>query len=304
MTTYRSQRRGGVGVFGVGLRKEDLVEDIFVCGTHQRVLFFTTAGKVYGVKAYEVPEGGRTDRGAPVRAFFALEEGEAISTALPIPNDCAEDYLVMVTNKGTTKSTLLVEFRNAGRRGIRALLLKEGDALCKVRRTSAENALVVFTQMGYAARFRASDLRPMGRSARGVRGIRLREGDVVVGMEPVMPGRKLLLIAELGLGKKMRPESIPVHKRGGLGVIAFRVRAKTGLVVGGKMVAEGDDIIAITQNGKLIRMETKSIPTLGRNASGVRLIRAGDEDRVVAVARVVPEPVVEREEDNQQTLPL
>lgn len=304
MTTYRSQRRGGVGVFGVGLRKEDLVEDIFVCGTHQRVLFFTTAGKVYGVKAYEVPEGGRTDRGAPVRAFFALEEGEAISTALPIPNDCAEDYLVMVTNKGTTKSTLLVEFRNAGRRGIRALLLKEGDALCKVRRTSAENALVVFTQMGYAARFRASDLRPMGRSAGGVRGIRLREGDVVVGMEPVMPGRKLLLIAELGLGKKMRPESIPVHKRGGLGVIAFRVRAKTGLVVGGKMVAEGDDIIAITQNGKLIRMETKSIPTLGRNASGVRLIRAGEEDRVVAVARVVPEPVIEREEDNQQTLPL
>ncbi len=304
MTSYRSQRRGGVGVFGVGLRKEDLVEDIFVCGTHQRVLFFTTTGKVYGVKAYEVPEGGRTDRGAPVRAFFALEEGEAISTALPIPNECAEDYLVMVTNRGTTKSTLLVEFRNAGRRGIRALLLKEGDALCKVRRTSAENALVVFTQMGYAARFRASDLRPMGRSARGVRGIRLREGDVVVGMEPVMPGRKLLLIAELGLGKKMRPESIPVHKRGGLGVIAFRVRAKTGLVVGGKMVAEGDDIIAITQNGKLIRMETKSIPTLGRNASGVRLIRAGDEDRVVAVARVVPEPVVEREEDNQQTLPL
>ena len=304
MTSYRSQRRGGVGVFGVGLRKEDLVEDIFVCGTHQRVLFFTTAGKVYGVKAYEVPEGGRTDRGAPVRAFFALEEGEAISTALPIPNECAEDYLVMVTNKGTTKSTLLVEFRNAGRRGIRALKLKEGDALCKVRRTSAENALVVFTRMGYAARFRASDLRPMGRSAGGVRGIRLRESDVVVGMESVMPGRKLLLIAELGLGKKMRPESIPVHKRGGMGVIAFRVRVKTGLVVGGRMVAEGDDIIAITQNGKLIRLETKSIPTLGRNASGVRLIRAGEEDRVVAVARVVPEPVVEREEDNQQTLQL
>jgi len=304
MTSYRSQRRGGVGVFGVGLRKEDLVEDIFVCGTHQRVLFFTTAGKVYGVKGYEVPEGGRTDRGAPVRAFFALEEGETISTALPIPNECAEDYLVMVTNRGTTKSTLLTEFRNAGRRGIRALLLKEGDALCKVRRTSAENAVVVFTRMGYAARFRASDLRPMGRSAGGVRGIRLREGDVVVGMEPVMPGRKLLLIAELGLGKKMRPESIPVHKRGGLGVIAFRVRAKTGLVVGGRMVAEGDDIIAITQNGKLIRMETKSIPTLGRNASGVRLIRAGEEDRVVAVARVVPEPVVEREEDNQQSLQL
>ncbi|MBE3088423.1 MAG: DNA gyrase subunit A, partial [Chloroflexi bacterium] len=207
-------------------------------------------------------------------------------------------------NKGTTKSTLLVELRNAGRRGIRALKLKEGDALCKVRRTSAENALVVFTRMGYAARFRASDLRPMGRSAGGVRGIRLREGDVVVGMESVMPGRKLLLIAELGLGKKMRPESIPVHKRGGMGVIAFRVRVKTGLVVGGRMVAEGDDIIAITQNGKLIRLETKSIPTLGRNASGVRLIRAGEEDRVVAVARVVPEPVVELEEDNQQTLQL
>jgi DNA gyrase subunit A len=304
MTTYHSQRRGGVGIYGVGLRREDIVDDIFVCSTHQRVLFFTTAGKVYGVKAYEVPEGGRTDRGSPVRAFFALEEGESISTALSLPRDDAEEYLVMVTKYGTTKSTVLTGFRNAGRRGIRALNLRQGDTLCKVRRTNAEHTLVIFTRMGYAARFRATDLRPMGRTASGVRGIRLREGDQVEGMEVVLPGRQLLLVTELGQGKKMRPTAIPLHKRGAMGVIAFRVKPKTGLVVGGRMVAADDDIIAITENGKVIRLETKEIPTQGRNASGVRLIRAGEEDRLVAVARVVSEPVIEKEEepDQQQSL--
>ncbi len=297
MSSYRSQRRGGVGVFGQNLRKEDVVEDVFVCSTHQRVLFFSSSGRVCGVQAYEVPEGSRTDRGSPVRAFFSLNEEEFITTAIPIPRESPEDYIVMVTKRGQVKRVALLAFKNAGRRGIRAMGLREGDSLCKVRRTNQLDEMVLFTSSGLAAHFRASDLRPMGRDAAGVRGIRLKEGDSVIGLEVLRAGCDLLVVSEGGYGKKCKPNELPLHKRGGRGVAGFRVRSKTGPVIGIRIVAPEDDVIVVTQSAKVIRINTKEIPTYSRSASGVRLVRVGDDERVAAVARVKPDEILEKEDD-------
>jgi DNA gyrase subunit A len=297
MSSYRSQRRGGVGVFGVNLRKEDVVEDMFVCSTHQRVLFFSSSGRVCGVQAYEVPEGSRTDRGSPIRAFFSLNEEEFITTAIPIPRESPEDYIVMVTKRGQVKRVALLAFKNAGRRGIRAMGLREGDSLCKVRRTNQSDEMVLFTSSGLAAHFKASDLRPMGRDASGVRGIRLKEGDIVIGLEVLRAGCDLLVVSEGGYGKKCKPNELPLHKRGGRGVAGFRVRSKTGPVIGIRIVAPEDDVIVVTQSAKVIRINTKEIPTYSRSASGVRLVRVGDNERVAAVARVKPDENLEKEDD-------
>ena len=297
MSSYRSQRRGGVGVFGQNLRKEDVVEDVFVCSTHQRVLFFSSSGRVCGVQAYEVPEGSRTDRGSPVRAFFSLNEEEFITTAIPIPRESPEDYIVMVTKRGQVKRVALLAFKNAGRRGIRAMGLREGDSLCKVRRTNQLDEMVLFTSSGLAAHFKASDLRPMGRDASGVRGIRLKEGDIVIGLEVLRAGCDLLVVSEGGYGKKCKPNELPLHKRGGRGVAGFRVRSKTGPVIGIRIVAPEDDVIVVTQSAKVIRINTKEIPTYSRSASGVRLVRVGDNERVAAVVRVKPDENLEKEDD-------
>lgn len=297
MSSYRSQRRGGVGVFGQNLRKEDVVEDVFVCSTHQRVLFFSSSGRVCGVQAYEVPEGSRTDRGSPVRAFFSLNEEEFITTAIPIPRESPEDYIVMVTKRGQVKRVALLAFKNAGHRGIRAMGLREGDSLCKVRRTNQLDEMVLFTSSGLAAHFKASDLRPMGRDAAGVRGIRLKEGDSVIGLEVLRAGCDLLVVSEGGYGKKCKPNELPLHKRGGRGVAGFRVRSKTGPVIGIRLVAPEDDVIVVTQSAKVIRINTKEIPTYSRSASGVRLVRVGDDERVAAVARVKPDENLEKEDD-------
>ncbi len=285
MSSYRSQRRGGVGVMGMTLRKEDVVEEVFVCSTHQRVLFFTSQGRVCGVQAYEIPEGTRTDRGSPVRAFFSLNGDESITTAIPIPKSEPEDFLVFAARSGLVKKTPLLAFRNAGRHGIKAVLLKDGDSLASVRRINHEDHLLVLTASGFAAHFPASDLRPLGRGARGVRGIRLREGDRVVGLEVPRSSCRLLLVSEGGYGKRLDHGSIPVHKRGGKGVIVFRGRQKKGKVVASRIVYPEDDVIFVTMNGKIIRIQAKEIPCQSRMASGVRAVRLEKQDLVVAVAR-------------------
>lgn len=289
MTSYRSQRRGGVGVFGMALRKEDAVEEVFVCSTHQRVLFFTSLGKVCGVRAFEIPEGTRTDRGSPARALFSLEEDENITTAIPIPKQESEDFLVLATELGTVKKTLLKEFAHAGKRGIKAISLKDNDHLSKVRRTNHQEEIVLFTANGYAIRFKSADLRPMGRGASGVRGMTLRSGDRIAGMEILRDGRNLLLVSQFGYGKLINYTGLPLRKRGGKGVIAFRLKGKTGKLVCGKSVNPKDDIILVTANGKVIRINVKEIPSRTRMATGVHLVKVEDSDQVVALARVSEE---------------
>ena len=303
MSSYRSQKRGGVGVMGMTLRKEDVVEEVFVCSTHQRVLFFTNQGRVCGVQAYEIPEGTRTDRGSPVRAFFSLNEDESITTAIPIPKSEPEDFLVFATKSGLLKKTPLLAFKNAGKRGIKAISLNGEDSLASVRRTNHEDYLLALTAFGFAAHFRASDLRPLGREARGVRGIRLRQGDRVVGLEVSHSGCSLLLVSERGYGKRLDPASIPVHKRGGKGVIVFRSLQKKGKVVASRIVYPEDDVIFVTMNGKIIRIQAKEISCQSRMASGVHLVRLEEQDLVVAVARVSKSGTEMKAEEQAPLLP-
>ncbi|MCR4432445.1 MAG: DNA gyrase subunit A [Caldiserica bacterium] len=290
MSSYRSQRRGGVGVYGTSLRREDAVEEVFVCSTHERVLFFTTKGKVYGVQAFEIPEGSRTDRGSSARVLLSLDEDENITTAIPIPKAGSEGgFLVLATEHGLVKRTSLKEFENAGKRGIRAINLREGDHLCQVKRTNHQEELVLFSARGYAVKFKSADLRPMGRSASGVRGMTLREGDRVAGMEVLRAGRSLLLVSEYGFGKLVSYSDLPLRKRGGKGVIVFRSKPKTGPLVCGRSVAQKDDVILVTANGKVIRINVKEIPHRRRMATGVHLVKVESPDKVVALARISEE---------------
>lgn len=293
MSAYRSQKRGGVGVYGTSLRREDAVEEVFVCSTHDRVLFFTDKGRVFGVQAFEVPEGSRTDRGSSAKVLLSLDEDENITTAIPIPKSSSEGFLVLVTEQGLTKRVSLKEFQNAGKRGIRAITLKEGDHLCQVKRTDHQEELIIFSGRGYAVRFKSADLRPMGRSASGVRGITLRDQDRVAGMEVFKAGRSLLLVSEHGFGKLISYGDLPLRKRGGKGVIVFRSKPKTGFLVCGKSVSEKDDVILVTANGKVIRIHVKEIPHRSRMATGVHLVKVEIPDKVVALARVSEEKIEE-----------
>lgn len=291
MSAYRSQRRGGVGVYGTSLRREDVIEEVFVCSTHDRVLFFTNKGKVFGMQAFEVPEGSRTERGSSAKVLLSLDEDENITTAIPIPKASFGGFLVMITEQGLSKRISLEEFHNAGKRGIRAITLKEGDQLCQVKRTDHQEELVIFSARGYAVRFKSADLRPMGRSASGVRGITLREQDHVAGMEVFKAGRSLLLVSEQGFGKLISYDDLPLRKRGGKGVIIFKSKPKTGLLVCGKSVTEKDDVILVTANGKVIRIHVKEIPHRSRMATGVHLVKVEFPDKVVALARVSEEKI-------------
>jgi DNA gyrase subunit A len=304
MSSYRSQRRGGVGVYGTSLKREDAVEEVFVCSTHERVLFFTNKGKVFGVQAFEIPEGSRTDRGSSARMFLSLDEDENITTAIPIPKDKKGDgFLVLLTDKGLVKKTALKDFENAGKRGIRAISLREGDHLCQVKRTNLEEELVLFSQRGFAIKFKSGDLRPMGRGASGVRGITLRNGDQVAGMEVVKPNRSLLLVSEYGFGKLVEFQDLPLRKRGGKGVIVFRIKEKTGILVCGRSVSPRDDVILVSANGKVIRIHVKEIPHRTRMASGVHLVKVERPDKVVALARIGEERLEDFGE-NQPSLKL
>ena len=296
-TTYRAQRRGGKGVIATTTREEDFVEQMYVTSTHDPILFFTNRGRVYQMNSYEIPEAGRTARGTAIVNLLQLSPGEKVTTMLPFPAEKSEGtYLVMATRKGTIKRTELSEFMNLRRAGLIAIVLRDDDELIGVRRTEGDSDILVGTRDGMSIRFHESDMRPMGRSAMGVRSIDLDEGDEVIDVAFVEEGAQVLSITENGYGKRTDIDEYRLQQRGGKGIKAMNLTEKTGNLAAQLLVHDDEDLLLITSDGTVIRTPVNSISVLGRNTQGVRLMRVGEDSKVVCVARAEPEP--EEEPDN------
>ena len=281
---YKTQRRGGRGVSGMTRREEDFVEELFVCSSHDYVLFFTDKGKMYRLKGYEIPECSRTSRGSNIINILPVEKDEKITSMIRVGELDEESYLVMVTKNGVIKRTQLSAYRNVRKGGIIAITLDEGDELAWVRNTSGQNELLIATRMGMAIRFDENDVRPMGRSARGVRAISLEEGDQVIGMARIHEGGRLLTVSESGQGRRTDLEEYRLQSRGGKGIRNYYVD-KNGPVAGIKVVDDEDDIILITDDGVIIRIPASDVAVQSRYGGGVRVMRIAEESRVVTLAR-------------------
>jgi len=287
--TYKNQKRGGKGIIGINTREEDFVKDLFITSTHDTILFFTNKGKVYQLKAYQIPEASRQARGTAIVNLLELDPDESINTVIPIPKDNDKQFLVMATKQGYIKKTELSQYENIRKSGLSAVTLREDDELIDVRLTDGESDIMLITRNGMAVRFNENDVRPMGRTAQGVIGIRLVEDDYVVAMVECLENAKLLTVTENGFGKRTRLEEYSVQKRGGKGLINYRVTARTGKVIGAKAVSDEDDIMLISSDGTIIRMKVAEISELSRATQGVTLMRTTEGNPVVSVARIAPE---------------
>ena len=290
-TTYRAQRRGGKGVIATTTREEDFVEQMYVTSTHDPLMFFTNRGRVYQMNCYEIPEAGRTARGTAIVNLLQLAPGEKVTTMLPIPAEkVAGHYLVMATRQGIIKRTELSEFVNLRKTGLIAIVLRDDDELIGVRRTEGDSEILVGTRDGMAIRFDENDMRPIGRSAMGVRSIELSEGDEVIDVAVVEEGAQVLSITENGFGKRTDVEEYRLQQRGGKGIKAMNLTDKTGKLAAQLLVHDAEDLMLITNDGTVIRTPVSSISVLGRNTQGVRLMRVGEDSKVVCVARAEAEP--------------
>jgi DNA gyrase subunit A len=301
LDTYRSQRRGGKGVIATTTKEEDTLEHIFQVSTHHYILFFTDRGRVYRLKAYEVPQATRQARGTAIINLIRIEPGEKITAAVSIADFSPDKYLVMGTRHGEVKRIALSEFANLRANGLFAFDLEEGDELGWVQVTTGDNELVFVTRRGMSLRFHESDVRPMGRAAGGVRGIQLGKDDAVVALVKAYRERDLLVISEKGYGKRTPFSEYRVQGRGGKGIITFNVTQRTGLLVDAKSVLPDDRIIAVTAQGKAIRVPVSQIRRTGRNAQGVRIMTPDAGDYVTALARIVQRIDDEGVEEAEQT---
>ena len=280
--TYKAQRRGGRGISGMTRRDEDFVENLFVASTHDFILFFTSKGRVFRIKGYEIPESQRAARGANIINLLQIEQDEKVTAMIKIGGviDDENTYLTMITKQGVIKRTRLTAYRNVRKGGLNAISLDEGDELKWVRMTGGEDELIVATHDGMAIRFAESDARELGRTARGVKAIALEEGDEVVGVEVVTPGKRLLTVSENGQGRRTDFEDYRVQNRGGKGIQNY----KNGEVAGIKAVMDDDDVILISDDGVIIRINVGEINVQSRYAAGVRVMRIGEGNRVVNLA--------------------
>jgi DNA gyrase subunit A len=286
LSAYRSQRRGGKGLIGMETKEEDFVEQLFIGATHDYMLFFSNLGRLYWLKAFQLPEAGRATRGKALVNLLTLSEGERITTALPV-RDFKEGFLVMFTKKGIVKKTALEKYSNPRGKGIITIALDEGDELIAVRKTDGKSDLIIGTRNGLAIRFNEEDVRDMGRTAKGVKGIRLLKGDEVVSAEVAEEKTAILTVTERGQGKRSAIEDYPVQGRGGKGVISIKTTEKGGKAVGLMQVRDEDELVMITSSGKLIRTVSKDISLHGRNTQGVRLMDVEGDDKIVSIAKVV-----------------
>lgn len=286
--TYKTQKRGGKGIIALTTREEDFVEDLYITSTHDTILFFTNKGRVYSLKAYEIPEGSRQARGTAIINLLNISEDEKINSIIPINKNTKEENLVIITKNGIIKKTKLDEFENIRRNGLKAIELKEDDELIAVRKTDGNREIIVVTKKGMAIRFDEKDVREMSRAAMGVKAITLNDGDQVVTMELVEEGKSLLVISENGFGKRTPLEEYKLQNRGGKGLITYKIKPKTGDIVSAKVVADSDEIMMISMSGTIIRIAAKDVSITGRAAQGVTLMKM-ENDKVVAVARYVDE---------------
>jgi DNA gyrase subunit A len=287
--TYRTQRRGGRGIQGMGTNEDDFVEQLVSCSTHDTVLFFTNRGKVYKLKGYEIPEFSRTAKGLPIINLLQVENGEWINAVIAVEEYNEEAYLLFTTKHGIAKRTSLSMFANIRKGGLIAVHLRDEDELISVRLSDGKNDMMIATRNGYLIRFEENQIRPMGRTAAGVKGISLRDDDEVVSMEIVKPDSYILHVTENGYGKQTPEREYRKINRGGKGVLTCRITDKTGKVVKVKTVQGDEDLMLITVDGVLIRIPVEEISETGRNAMGVRLIRLQDEEYVATVAKIEDE---------------
>lgn len=295
--TYKLQRRGGRGVSGMSRREEDVAKEMFVANSHDHVMFFTNLGRVYKLKCYEIPEGSRTSKGMNINNLLPLSADESVTSMIKVPDIESEQYLVMVTRNGIIKRTELSAFSHARKNGLIAIDLNEGDELAWVRLTDGNKELVVATRNGMAIRFHETDVRVMGRAAKGVKAITLRGDDKVIGMSMLREGAYILTVSETGYGRLSNVSDYRIQSRGGHGVINYNTD-KYGKVAAIKSVDLDDDIILISNDGVIIRIEANSIRICSRTSKGVRVMKVSDESKVVTLSRVPHE-----EETAEETTP-
>ena len=288
MDNFRAQNRGGKGIKGMQTIEDDYIEDIFMTDTHDYLLFFTNLGRMYRIKAYQIPEAGRTARGTAIINLLMLQPEEQVRAVIPVKEFTEGKYLFMCTEQGTVKKTPLMDFSHVRKTGIAAITLKEDDDLIEVKLTDGDRNVFIATENGQCMRFNEKDVRSMGRASMGVRGISLREGDKVIGMQVDEQGEYALMVTENGQGKRTRLEEFTPHYRGGKGMICYKLNEKTGKLVGFKVVNDDDHIMIVTTGGIIIRMEVSSISVQGRSASGVRVMNLSDGVKVAGIAKVRP----------------
>ncbi|WP_019591414.1 DNA gyrase subunit A [Thioalkalivibrio sp. ALE20] len=282
---YRAQRRGGRGKAAASFKEEDFIDRLLVANTHDTVLCFSSRGRVYWLKVYELPQGSRASRGKPIVNLLPLESDERINAILPVRSYDPDLYVFMVTAQGTVKKTPLTDFSRRRASGIIAVDLREGDHLVDVSLTDGSQDVMLVTTAGKAVRFSETDVRAMGRTACGVRGVRMDDDQRVIALLNVDEGAALFA-TENGYGKRTRFDEFPVHRRGGQGVIAIQTEGRNGALVGAARVQEDDEAMLITNGGTLVRMPVEEIPLIGRNTQGVRLIRLDSGEQLVELARV------------------
>ncbi len=286
---YRKQGRGGTGVTGAGTKDEDFIEHMFIASTHHYIMFFTDKGKVYWLKVYEIPEAGRAARGRSIQNLIQKEKDESITAFVNIKDFPDDKYLIMATENGTIKKTVLSAYSNVRKGGINAINLVEGDRLIEVKISDGSNDIIIGTKNGMAIRFKETDVRAMGRTATGVRGINLNEGDIVIGMIVVKRDNTLLVVTEKGFGKRTKISDYRITHRGGKGVITVKTGEKNGKLIAMLEVGDTDELVIITTHGMVIRQGVGSIRVMGRNTQGVKVIRLKDDDSIADIARAIPE---------------
>ena len=284
---YRSQRRGGKGVRGFNLREEDVVQELLIASNLSDLLIFTTIGKVHWLKVYQIPEVRRTAKGKPIVNLLNLQEGERIASILSVKKFEEGQFIVAFTQNGIVKKTDLKAYSRPRQGGIIGLTIDSGDKVITAQISDGNKDILLATKNGMAIRFEEKEVRSIGRTGRGVIGIRLKRNDKVVGAEIVETGKTVLAVTERGLGKRTPVEEYPVQGRGGTGVITLKSNEKTGALVGIRQVTEKEDLLIISSDGKIIRMNSGEISIIGRNTQGVRLVGLADEDRVVSFEKLV-----------------
>lgn len=301
MNTYRNQRRGGRGIMGLSMKAEDFTEHLFTTTTHYYLLFFTTQGKVFRLKSYEIPEAGRQAKGTALVNLIPIQPGEKITAIFPVKDFDSNHFLIMSTAGGMVKKTPLDEYANIFKTGIQGIILGEGDELIGVELTDGNQEIILGTKSGLAIRFNEKEARAMGRRTRGVRGVRFKGKDAVVAMDNLRDKTELLVVTSLGYGKVSPLSLYRVQGRGGKGIKTFKSTAKNGFIVAVRAVREDDEIMIITKEGIVIRMRLQDISRQGRSTQGVRVIRLDSGDAVTAIA-VIPKEA--REDDEESAIPL
>ena len=284
--TYSAQRRGGRGIQAMSTKEDDFVEHVCITSTHSDVLFFTNKGRVYKLRAYEIPDAGRTAKGTNIINLIAIEPDERIETVLTIGDDITEGFLFMGTKQGLVKKTHLSEFKNIRKNGLIAINLRDGDELLKVKVTRGDADIIIATREGNAIRFNEKDVRPMGRTASGVKSINLKDNDIAVCMDIAVQGEDLLVISENGFGKRTPITEYKVQKRGGTGLITYKLSEKTGKVVGATVCKIEDELMLINTSGVAIRINVSDISVTSRSAMGVTLMRTTDDEKIAAIAKI------------------